>query len=97
MDALQLVDKEMMTLKNIQELENVVKKAIQEDVSDGTNEDIKHLIYEKLYEVYDKSHTIIKTQGLLRAGLGGDIHEKLLVMCRIYINIREIMFKVFIL
>ncbi|KAJ0964782.1 hypothetical protein J5N97_025920 [Dioscorea zingiberensis] len=46
-EALQLVEKEMTTLKDVKELGNSAQKAIQKDVSDGANEDVHYSIHEK--------------------------------------------------
>ncbi|KAJ0960201.1 hypothetical protein J5N97_001976 [Dioscorea zingiberensis] len=47
MEALQLVEKEMATLKDVKEMGNSAQKAIQKDVSDGVNEDVHYSIHEK--------------------------------------------------
>ncbi|XP_039118609.1 protein FAR1-RELATED SEQUENCE 12-like [Dioscorea cayenensis subsp. rotundata] len=57
--ALELVEKEKATLKDVQELENASQKTTQEDVGDGSNEDFRYSIHEKL--VLDPIH--IKTKG----------------------------------
>ena len=47
MEALQLIEKEMVTLKDVEELENVTQQTTQGDVGDGSNDDFRYSIHEK--------------------------------------------------